>query len=104
MTLDYVKSLTSSYSVRSSFSTTMPYTYLSPDGYLRVNSRYSGPFQPDTASGSLDIILSILGFSLAVPFLVSLTYGHSRPILRWRIVMVTMLCITGGLTFLSLIM
>lgn len=105
MTLDYAKSLTSSYSVRSSFLTTMPYTYLSPDGYLRANSRYSDPMPVDTAGVwiFLDTISSAGGLLLGVACLRSLCYGHSRPILRWRIVMVTILCITGGLPLISLI-
>lgn len=81
----------------------MPYTYLSPDGYLRVNSRYSGPLQHDTANvwSILDLFSIFGGLILTVFCSRSLCYGHSRPILRWRFVMVIILCITGGLPYLS---
>lgn len=82
----------------------MSYTYLSPDGYLRVNSRYSNPSQAMLVVLVSFFTLTVVGFFLAAARLRSLCYGHSRPIPRWRVVMVTILFITALLPTSSIIL
>ena len=81
----------------------MSYTYLSPDGYLVVNWGYSNPLHDKTAVVLVDSFLWAIGLVLAATRARSLSYGHSRPILRWRIVMVTILCITAFLPLLTVL-
>lgn len=68
----------------------MSYTYLDPD-------------PPPAVLAVLFICLIIVGCSLAAVRLRSLCYRHSRPIPRWRVVMVTILFITALLPILSMV-
>lgn len=71
-----------------------------------MNTRYiHGLSQDDTALVLilLDTWSSLIGLVLAATCARSFCYGYSRPILRWRVVMVNILCITGGLPLISVI-
>ena len=76
----------------------MPYTNSSPEWYLSAVFRDD----PIPVMICLDMISMLVGATLTIPYVQSLCYyGYSRPILRWRVVMATILGITGGLPFIS---
>lgn len=57
--------------------------------------------RPDQSLIELDIILITTGLAVRVFVLVKTLDRHSRPIPRWRVVMVTIVCITAYLSFIS---